>query len=177
MGKHRARLWAFLLVSILLLSNVRLGFSKHKLPDLAPSGLTSDTSAIAGGSLQNVSLEVLNQGKRAAGAFRARFYLSTDTVITTGDIDTGSGCQFTGLAKGESMTCSAAVNIPSTIQPGTYFLGVIVDDLNAVEESDKSNNPIAFGRITIQSGSATAASGIQIDGNPDDWKAIPPIVS
>jgi subtilase family serine protease len=58
---------------------------------------------------------------------------------------TESGCTYTvGLGVGAQATCTGAVSIPSTLTPGNYFLGAIVDDLSQVAESNENNNTRAI---------------------------------
>ena len=109
------------------------------LPDLVVTSLTGPTSATVGGSI-NVSAVVRNEGTAAAGAFRVELLLSTDSTITWGDLDTGRGCSFDGLSPGAQASCGGSVPLPSSVGPGTYFLGVMVDYLGAVIESSDGNN-------------------------------------
>ena len=109
------------------------------LPDLVMTSLTGPTSATVGGSI-TVSAQVRNQGTAGAGPFRVELLLSTDSTITWGDLDTGRGCSFDGLAAGAQATCSGSVSLPSSVTPGTYHLGVMADYLGAVIESSDSNN-------------------------------------
>src|SRR5690348_4562242 len=106
----RARVWVFLLTSILFLSGAQMALAKtKKLPDLMITSLTSDAVAIAGEPLRNVVAEVVNQGKKPAGAFRIHYYLSTDATITPADIDTGATCEIAGLARGETARCATSI--------------------------------------------------------------------
>ena len=109
------------------------------LPDLVVTSLTAPTSAIVGGSI-NISAQIRNDGSAAAGAFRVELLLSTDSTITWADPDTGRGCSFDALPPGARTSCSGSVPLPSSAGPGTYFLGVMVDYLGAVIESNDSNN-------------------------------------
>lgn len=185
MGIKRAGVCAFLLLFFTFVTNLQIGLSKNKkLPDLTVSKLSSNTSATVGGRLQNAAAEILNRGKRPASSFRIRFYLSTDANIATDDIDTGSGCEITGLARGESAQCISDVDVPASITPGLYYLGAIIDDLNAVIEKDESNNFRAFGPVTINKPDAEpppppplTPGAIQVDGDPSDWAGIHPMLT
>lgn len=185
MGIKRAGVCAFLLLFFTFFANLQIGLSKNKkLPDLTVSSLNANASAIAGGRLQNVAAEILNRGKRPAGAFRVRFYLSTDANITTDDIDTGSGCEIAGLARKESTQCNEDVDVPASVTPGQYYLGAIIDDPNAVIEKDESNNFKAFGPVTINKPDdepppppPSPPDTIQVDGDPSDWAGIHPMLT
>lgn len=109
------------------------------LPDLVVTSLTAPTSATVGGTI-SVNAQVRNDGTAAAGAFRVELLLSTDSTITWADQDTQRGCSFDGLAPGAQSSCGGSVPLPANVGPGTYHLGVMVDYLGAVIESNDSNN-------------------------------------
>ncbi|BCU08005.1 S8 family serine peptidase [Allochromatium tepidum] len=111
-------------------------------PDLIVTAVSSPTSGTAGGSI-TASSTVRNQGTAAAGAFRLGYYLSTDSTITTGDVDTTWGCDIASLAPGASQNCSGTVVIPSTLTTGSYYLGAYADKKGEVSESNESNNGLA----------------------------------
>jgi CARDB len=179
----RAKVWVCLLVFILFLPGAPFAFvKKKKLPDLIVASLSSDTLATVGTPLQNVVANILNQGKRPAGAFRIHYYLSLDSTITADDIDTGATCDIAGLPPGESVRCNTSIDLPASLAPGTYYLGAIVDDQNAVAEKDESNNASAFGPVTINPKKVEIPpppppGTISIDGDPSDWADISPILT
>jgi hypothetical protein len=178
---RRVKVWAFLLVFMLFLPGVlRALVKKKKLPDLIVAGLGSDTLATVGSPLGNVFADVINQGKRPAGAFRIRYYLSLDSTITAADIDTGATCEIAGLPPGASVRCHAGVDLPASLAPGTYYLGAVVDDQNEVAEKDETNNVRAFGPVTINPKAVEEPpppDGIRVDGDPSDWAGISPILT
>lgn len=179
---RRAKVWAFLLVFMLLLPGAPSALvKKKKLPDLIVASLSSDTLATVGAPLPNVFADILNQGKRPAGAFRIHYYLSLDNTITAADIDTGATCEIAGLPSGESVRCNVSIDLPESLAPGTYYLGAIVDDQNTVSEKDETNNARAFGPITINpkvvEEPPPPPDGYRIDGDPSDWAAVSPILT
>jgi len=180
----RAKVWAFLLIFMLFLPGAPYALvKKKKLPDLIVTNLSSDTLATVGTPLPNVFADILNQGKRPAGAFRIRYYLSLDNTITADDIDTGATCEVASLPPGESVRCNTSIDLPASLAPGTYYLGAVVDDQNTVAERDESNNARAFGPITINPEAVEppppppAPGTIRIDGDPSDWADISPILT
>lgn len=177
----RTKVWVFLLIFMLFLPVVRFAkVKKKKLPDLIAFNLSSDTVATVGTPLANVVAEVRNEGKKPAGAFRIHYYLSLDNVITSDDIDTGISCESAGLVSGETIHCDARIDLPAALAPGTYYLGVILDDQNAVAEKDESNNASAFGPLTINAKTVEpppATDTIRIDGDPSDWAGIAPVLN
>lgn len=136
-------------------------------PDLLVTSLSAPTSASIGGQI-TVATTFVNQGSASAGAFRLGFYISTDNIITTSDIFTGPGCTLSGLAAGASASCGAALGIPSSLPPGTYYFGAIADDLGEVTESNESNNARAAdtGPIVLQGQGTCASPYTLISGQP-----------
>lgn len=118
-------------------------------PDLTVTGLTAPET-VRPGDRPNIVSAIRNQGTADAGAFRLGYYLSTDAIITTGDILLGT-CAYAGLAAGANSGCAGPLLFPATLTPGRYYLGAIVDDQNQVVELSETNNSRATaGVITIQ---------------------------
>ena len=92
------------------------------------------------GSEVSITAQVYNQGSVDAGPFRLGFYLSEDSDITPDDLWFAACAYDSGLDAGESETCNQNVTIPFRVSPGSYFLGVIVDDLDRVAEKNETNN-------------------------------------
>lgn len=133
------------------------------LPDLVVTALTAPSSGTIGGQIP-VSVTVANQGSGSAGPFRAGFYFSTDTTITTSDVFSGWVCNFSsGLAAGTSGGCSGPIGVPSSLAPGTYYLGAIADDQGAVAESNETNNTRSAGPITLSAGGCTTFSQLLVN--------------
>jgi len=152
--------------SLTFTTGIRSFFVQTTLPDLIVTSLTAPTTGSTGGQI-TVGTTIVNQGLASAGASHVEFYLSTDSVITTADIDTGWGCSLPGLAAGGSTTCSGPIGVPSSIPPGIYFFGAIADNLGAVAESNESNNARTAdtGPIVLSSGCTTPISiGQTING-------------
>jgi hypothetical protein len=110
------------------------------LPDLVVTSLTAPTTATIGGTI-SISVSVLNQGSASAGPFYLGFYFSTDSTITASDTYSGWSCYFSsGVVTGATSTCSGSIGVPSSLAPGTYYLGAIADFLGQVAESNENNN-------------------------------------
>ena len=110
------------------------------LADLVISGpLTLTPTTAAPGQQVSLNFNVTNQGTAASNAFRVGFYLSPDTTITAGDRLLFS-FMHVSLVPGDSRNSGAAVTIPPSTAPGTYFIGPLADDQNAILESDETNN-------------------------------------
>ena len=109
-------------------------------PDLVVTSLGGSTSGLIGGQVAASAALENTGGDVASGAFRLGFYWSTDAVITTGDVFSGSFCDFVDLAAGGIDNCDLLVAVPDTLPPGPHFFGAIVDDLGEITESLETNN-------------------------------------
>jgi C1A family cysteine protease len=118
------------------------------LPDLLIASVSATSTGVAGGNV-SVTVVLRNQGTTTAGASKLRFYLSTNSFISTSDIDTNWTCSFIALAPAASSTCSGDVGIPATVTPGAYFFGAIADASNQVAESNEANNSLAATSTTL----------------------------
>jgi hypothetical protein len=138
-------------------------------PDLIISGVSAASNVTPGGQL-NVSATVLNQGGAATGGFRLGLYFSPDTNINTSDSFLGY-CSFGGLSAGASSTCNSTVVVPQT--SGTYYIGAIGDDQNAVAESNEGNNTGTSGAITVGAViPPTIAWEFNSPGNYEGWSPV-----
>ena len=112
-------------------------------PDLVVTSVGGiPTQWTDGGSFSDPIVVVSNEGEADAGAFVIGLYASADQTITAGDIPIGR-VSVSALAKDMSTTVSIEVSggfRALGLNPGTYYLGVIVDTDNQVAESDESNN-------------------------------------
>jgi pimeloyl-ACP methyl ester carboxylesterase len=115
-------------------------------PDLDPYGVDAPDSALSGATV-SVFADIDNLGNAASGSFQVRYYLSSDSNITTGDtllktITRGS------IAAGTYQQWSENVALP-TNATGTFFIGVIADPYNSITESNESNNAQADGAAIV----------------------------
>ena len=126
--------------------------------DLAVSGVTSPSTGTAGGTIA-ASAVVKNQGGADAAPSRTEFFLSSNNIITTLDVDTGYGCDQAAIVAGGSRTCSGNIVIPASMPAGTYYLGAIADANEVLFESSKDNNSAAASNtIQITAGARTNGS-------------------
>jgi Ca2+-binding RTX toxin-like protein len=83
-----------------------------------------------------------------AGASVTGIYLSPDQTITSSDVVLATN-NIQSLAFGQGVTVTTPVVIPANTAPGTYYVGMIADIGNAVEENNENNatnNPV---QITV----------------------------
>ncbi len=143
---------------------------KHDLVVLSGSATVNNTnaSAITGIEHKNnmMVLDTLKTG----------FYLSANQIFSNGDIlihenthtNLGPGLLFQSLLPSVDL---AMIN--PEIAPGTYYLGMICDNDNAVDESNEFNNTwVATEQITIPVNPGTAENVQATDGDFDDRVTI-----
>lgn len=115
-----------------------------------------------------------------AGGFTSRVYLSSDTNITTGDTVLATIAESVASDPGDPFGSPAPgrlVTLPGGISDGTWYVGVIVDHNDVVDESNESNNTawtalqvstasdfdLVADSITPQAGSVTAGSSVNVN--------------
>lgn len=83
------------------------------------------------------------------GAYYVAWYLSSDTVIDTSDIQIGS---YSGnsLEAGETFRFWADVLVPLGIENGFYYWGAIVDYTEILNETDETNNSATGEAVNIR---------------------------
>jgi hypothetical protein len=109
-------------------------------PDLVVTALSDPPSTVAQGGNFTVSDTTKNIGTGVAGFSTTRYRLSRDNIITTADPLLTGGRSVPSLSPDEESTGSVTVTVPTTIPPGTYYLGACADDLKAVSEANEANN-------------------------------------
>lgn len=92
------------------------------------------------------------EGYGDAGASVSGVYLSTDSTISAGDIFLGTA-DVGALPGGKQHLGAdqAVVRLPDTLAPGTYYIGVIADYRNTMNEASESNNTSPAVVITVTS--------------------------
>lgn len=117
--------------------------------------LTYDSlsNALAINSTQvDIDLKLKNIGTQNAGSFKVAFYLSSNSVINTSDYLLGTTSLSSlnaGATSNKNFTIDA-INVVPEIPPGNYYVGYLVDYLNAVTELDENNNEFAFTAEQLQ---------------------------
>ncbi len=113
-------------------------------PSVSPRAVAS------GDAIRLSAWTVENCGGVATGDFEYGFYLSADALIDINDtwID---GKQITSLEPGAVLNIeSPQLKIPAATPAGSYYLGILVDRANAVDESSEWNNFMST-KITVKS--------------------------
>ncbi|MEP0545591.1 MAG: CARDB domain-containing protein [Rhodothermales bacterium] len=121
------------------------------------SASVSPSSAEVGEDVQ-VSYTIANDGDEQAGSFTLAFYFSTNRSLGSSDVAAES-ISVDEVDAGDSEDGEVEFAVPSSLDPGDYFLLVVADDGNDVTESDESNNTFAIPFTVLM----TTAS----EGTPD----------
>ncbi|MEW5737437.1 MAG: CARDB domain-containing protein [Myxococcota bacterium] len=116
--------------------------------DLSTASLTAPAAAGVGEVLPVVRT-LRNIGNRDAPEAAYRYYVSANDIITRDDvaleiIDPQSGMArpegVVTLATGAADSATELVRLPSTLPPGVYYLGCLVDPDATIAELDRANN-------------------------------------
>lgn len=90
-----------------------------------------------------VSFAVANFGNQASGSFNVRFYLSTDSTITTSDYALSNHLTIPSINALSANSFTANLTLPGENAvggSGTFYVGIIIDSLNQIGETNESNN-------------------------------------
>lgn len=98
----------------------------------------SPTTVTQGDSLSLYS-DVRNVGTASSGSFYVSYYASTNSIISTGDYFLGSAF-VSSISPFNWANADTTVSLPSSVPPGTYYVGWIIDSGGAVTEFDEGNN-------------------------------------
>jgi len=94
----------------------------------------------------DVSVVVKNIGNTNSGAFNVAFYLSSDASVSTSDYLIGTK-SVSGLNSGSTFSLSLSEDVETVtpeIPDGNYYVGYIIDYLDAVDEVTETNNSYSF---------------------------------
>jgi hypothetical protein len=111
------------------------------------SASASQTKVAPGGSF-TVTYNIKNTS-RSTGIYNRSLYLSTESTITTGDqlLSTGTFA-LTGV---DDQFTTAAITLPSSITPGSYYLSVIVENQGDTNPSDNTSSGVPI-QVSISTG-------------------------
>jgi hypothetical protein len=88
----------------------------------------------------DIQVKVINSGTVSAGSSVLGFYLSEDANISTGDIKLGDLPVFSFPPGAQSAKSFVVSDVGNYAPSGSYFVGVVVDETNAVAELDETDN-------------------------------------
>lgn len=114
------------------------------LPDLIVDSISSSDNELALGEVFTLSAVVRNSGTSSANSSILRYYRSTDSSISTNDIQVGTDA-VTSLSAGGSSSESISITAPST--EGFYYYGACVDSVSG--EASTTNNCSSGRRLKV----------------------------
>ena len=115
-------------------------------PDLV-ANLIGSPSSTAPGETINVTRLLDNTGVLDATGVKYSYYLSADENVTSTDILLSQSTA--DLFQGQSDFRSDTMVIPNGVVPGTYYLGLIVDPGQDIQETDETNNVSVSSAVQI----------------------------
>jgi uncharacterized repeat protein (TIGR01451 family) len=118
-------------------------------------------AAGAPGSTISITNVVRNIGCGDASAFTIGIYLSSDPVISVGDLRIGTRPLST-LQSGVLNTGVTAIALSGTLSNGLYYLGAIADYNNLIREGSETNNWLATMTIDIRAGIDLAVASASV---------------
>lgn len=126
----------------------RLTVSAPPLSDLVASQFGFSPSAVQSGTGASINVEdqVTNLGLASSSTVRVAVYLSSDAAITTNDVLLGFH-ELSPLGVGVGSSRSLSMPVPGGIAPGSYRVGLWVDDLNTEPELNEGNNLLVAGGL------------------------------
>ena len=114
-------------------------------PDLVVDTPLVDLGSVDGGRDFGLTIVVRNQGTGSSPTTTLRYYLSTDSTITTGDTELYTD-RFRSVGSSDSRRWPSLQQVPSTA--GTYYYGVCVDSVPG--ELSTTNNCSAVVKVTVE---------------------------
>lgn len=160
----------FINVASALGPNFQFSVAPPPQSDLVVENLSVNPTSDSAGSQVIVSFGIRNQGIGAANASTTNIRLAaSSTDVTTSDPLLAS-ISTPSIAGGDTFTVSQPVTIPA-VDPGSYFVWVIVDVNNTANQSDTTNDRVNTG-FTITPGPPPRLPVILVHGwcgSPDSF--------
>lgn len=111
---------------------------QSQVTDITSLGTDIPTTVTQGSAL-TITDKLINEGNSGTGPFTVTYYFSPDTELDSRSVQIGSQ-EIEGLEKGEKITARIFVNLPLTVQPGTYYLFKYIDEEQALPYEIRTNN-------------------------------------
>ena len=115
--------------------------------DLQISQVFMNFTSVAPGTSVGVTSYIYNAGNTSSPSSNVGYYLSTNTTLDASDVLMNST---TGglLGAYQSLTSYSSVTIPTGTAAGNYYLLAVADPLNAVMETNETNN-VGYYQFTV----------------------------
>ncbi|MFO0724902.1 MAG: CARDB domain-containing protein [Myxococcota bacterium] len=116
------------------------------IPDLS-GGIVETSTAGAAGEQLAITRILRNEGVAPANNFTYTYFLSSNPTISKDDIAIGS---FTlSIAEGGDDYRIDLVNIPSSVPAGRYFVGIILDPEEQLEQITRANDAVVGPQLQV----------------------------
>lgn len=106
--------------------------------DLVPVG-ASGPASVTRGTASNFTFTIENQGDGAMAASTYKVYLSTNGTISAADTVLAT-VSLGALASNGTTASTVPITIPTSVSPGSYFIGVCLDTGGVQAEYSELNN-------------------------------------
>ncbi|RME17609.1 MAG: alpha/beta fold hydrolase, partial [Bacteroidetes bacterium] len=117
-----------------------LGFSAHySQPDLTLNYMNVSNNSIMRGHLIKVQVSVKNTGNTVSGYSSMAFWISTTTGTTSSSIFLTS-VSLPSIASNSTYSFQVVYPVPYSVNLGSNYLVVYIDEKNVVSETNESNN-------------------------------------
>ncbi|MEM1320824.1 MAG: CARDB domain-containing protein [Bacteroidota bacterium] len=139
-------------------------------PDLQLSGLQVGATAVPQGQILDFNFDLTNIGTGdASGTFNIRSWLSTDPQLSGDDVQ--DGLIPTGnLEAGASVAqVIGALTVPADLPTGDYYLILVVDADQEIDESNENNNSLVSSNTISITASGSAKLELVAVGCPDNF--------
>jgi len=107
--------------------------------NLRPLNISAAPSSLSAGDSIVVAEAARFEGSGSAGPFQVSVYVSSDLAFDGQDLLVGTR-QVASLAAGSDSTSAQSYTLPGQLASGTYFLCLVVDDQNQVNENNETDN-------------------------------------
>lgn len=128
---------------------------------------STDNLSINGNSI-TISNTVINSGSATSGSFDIKYYLSTNSDLSTLDylINTDN---VNSLVANSTKSFNNTIDLCSkSIPNGTYYLGYIIDKDNSVTETNENNNTWIWSLNPITISCAPTTYTVSLSSNPSN---------
>jgi hypothetical protein len=125
-------------------------------PDLTAEVANAPTGPVYRGTNINVFHRTRNNGNLATSGTTVDFRISTNNFISVADPLMGTS-NFGGLAPGAILQTNTSVQIPPTLAPGDYYVGIIVSEPSNSDSNTFDNWVADVDTITVRACAADFA--------------------
>jgi hypothetical protein len=139
-------------------------FTVYGNPDLRVPTLTINKTAVDTGGTVFINATVQNAGDASSGSSTLRYYRSTNSAISTSDVQLGTD-YVAGLGIGSTSAESGTFTMSS---PGTYWIGACVD---TVSYENPTTNQCSVGRQIVVTSDLIFNDGFE-GGSTSAWSSV-----